>query len=323
MAEPLTYRTNGIVLRLTKLGETDLIVTLLSELPHQVRAVAKGARKPGAKLAGVVGLGNEVDLLLRRGRSLDIISEGQLLTSRAGAAAEFEREAMMEAVLDVAAEMTVEGDHDPRLLPLTATALDAVLACDTALLPLTVAAYALKAASVQGYRPVLDSCVICGRPVGKGSNGGGEMASVSFANGGVLCDDCARSLMGLRVPVDALAWSSSLIRMRFSEILELSQRRTNDDSSESNAHADGSGHGGSDGRYLVDVGMKALAFACTWLEHYPGIRPRALKFVLSLDFAAAAADQYACRGADRVPDRGSEKGADQSAERDASREADR
>jgi hypothetical protein len=230
--------------------------------------------------------------------------------------------------------MTVEGDHDPRLLPLTATALDAVLACDTALLPLVGAAYALKAASVQGYRPVLDACVMCGKPVGD-SRDGSEMASVSFVNGGVLCDDCARSLMGLRVPVDALAWSSSLIRMRFSEILKLAQGSTNGDGSAGDANAEdgtdsdgnaigeGSGHSGFDVRYLVDVGMKALAFACTWLEHYPGIRPRALKFVLSLDFAAAAADQYACRGADRVPDRGSEKGADQSAERDASREADR
>lgn len=90
MAGELSYRAHGVVLRRTKLGETDLVLTLLTDGSTQVRAVAKGARKPGAKLAGVAGLGNEVDLLLRRGRSLDIVTEGTLVVSRAGVAAELE-----------------------------------------------------------------------------------------------------------------------------------------------------------------------------------------------------------------------------------------
>ena len=72
------YRAQGLVLCRTKLGEADLIVTLLCDVGRQVRAVAKGARKPGSRLAGVVGAGNEVSLLLHEGRSLDVITEGRL-----------------------------------------------------------------------------------------------------------------------------------------------------------------------------------------------------------------------------------------------------
>ena len=40
----------------TKLAEQDLILTLLSETGEQLRAVAKGARKPGGRLAARVEL---------------------------------------------------------------------------------------------------------------------------------------------------------------------------------------------------------------------------------------------------------------------------
>ncbi|WP_179184937.1 DNA repair protein RecO, partial [Collinsella vaginalis] len=46
-----TYRETCIVLDKTKLKETDLILTLLARDGRQIRAVAKGARKPGSRLA--------------------------------------------------------------------------------------------------------------------------------------------------------------------------------------------------------------------------------------------------------------------------------
>ena len=64
MAGRRTYRTRAIVLDRTKLGETDLILTLLAEDGSQRRAVAKGARKPGGRLAARVELFSECDLLL-------------------------------------------------------------------------------------------------------------------------------------------------------------------------------------------------------------------------------------------------------------------
>ena len=51
MAGSRTYRTKAIVLDKTKLKETDLILTLVGESGRQIRAVAKGARKPGSRLA--------------------------------------------------------------------------------------------------------------------------------------------------------------------------------------------------------------------------------------------------------------------------------
>ena len=255
MAAVSSYRARGIVLRRTKLGETDLIVTLLADTPTQLRAVAKGARKPGARLTGVVGLGNEVELQLHVGRSLDVITEGTLVASRADCVREFERASLMEVVLDVAAELTVEGEHDERMLPMTRAALGAVSIARTGLLAYVAAAYVFKAVSMQGFRPVFDACVACGAAVDPRA---AETVRLSFEDGGVLCDDCADGMRGAMRKASTLAWASSLIRMTFAQITALPEAP--DESSQ---------------------GYEVLELAREWLHHYPGIRPRALEFVFS------------------------------------------
>ena len=56
------YNERCIVLRHTKLGETDVIVTMLASDGSQVRAVAKGLRKPGNRI------GARLELFLPRTR---------------------------------------------------------------------------------------------------------------------------------------------------------------------------------------------------------------------------------------------------------------
>ena len=62
MARGRARHTAGIVIDRTKLGESDLILTILEACGCQARAVAKGARKPGGKLAARVQLFCELDL---------------------------------------------------------------------------------------------------------------------------------------------------------------------------------------------------------------------------------------------------------------------
>ena len=85
MSQP-TYGARGIVLRKTKLGEGDLVVTLLSEDGSQLRAVAKGARKPTSPFASRLELYSVADALLARGRSLDIVKEARLVEAKRSSA---------------------------------------------------------------------------------------------------------------------------------------------------------------------------------------------------------------------------------------------
>ena len=80
MAQP-TYSTRALVLRRTKLGESDLILTLLSEDGSQKRAVAKGARRPKSSFAARTEPFCVIDALCATGRSLDILKEARLVAA--------------------------------------------------------------------------------------------------------------------------------------------------------------------------------------------------------------------------------------------------
>ena len=84
MAARRTYRTKAIVLDTTKLAEQDLILTMLAASGAQVRAVAKGARKPGGRLAARAELFCESDFLIAEGKSLGIVSEASTVDPHEG-----------------------------------------------------------------------------------------------------------------------------------------------------------------------------------------------------------------------------------------------
>ena len=213
MAGRRTYRTRAVVLDRTKLGETDLILTLLAQDGSQRRAVAKGARKPGGRLAARVELFSECDLLLAEGRSLDVVSEAALVDAHPRLRGDFDRVAAASAVAEVARLTCFEDAPDGFLRPICSRALAACeQAADRAHLDLVVAAYAWKVLAHGGWRPELDACCACGDA---------DVTFFSPAAGGALCESCAREVAGAeRVSGSGLAWLRALLRLTFDELLD-------------------------------------------------------------------------------------------------------
>ena len=196
----------------TKLGEADLILTLLSSDGEQLRAVAKGARKPGGKLAGKVQLFCECDFLLAKGRRLDVVGEASLLDAHAGLRGDLDRVSAASCVCEVARLCCFEDAVDPFVAAITSRALTACeQAVDRAHLDLTCAAFAFKVLAHAGWRPELDGCCACGDS---------SLTRFSPLAGGVLCESCARGVPGAE-PVSAsqLAWLRALLGSTFDELL--------------------------------------------------------------------------------------------------------
>ena len=161
MAGSRTYRTCAIVLDKTKLKETDLILTLLARDGREIRAVAKGARKPGSRLAARCELFCTVDLLLAKGRSLDVVSQADLVGAPMGAAPTYEAMQRASVIAEVASLCCFEDATDPFVFRISAKALRVLgsLQGDCPHMDLLVAAYVFKLLSHVGYRPDLSSCV--------------------------------------------------------------------------------------------------------------------------------------------------------------------
>ncbi len=180
------YSLRALVLRKTKLGEADMILTLLSADGRIVRAVAKGMRKPTSRFAGRLEPGSVVDLMLARGRTLEVVSDARSVDLHSGLRTEYERSTAASVVLDVLDKIAVEGQTEERLFGLACATLSAIERADPGRLRATVTAFLLKAMAMHGYRPHLDSCVSCACSA-RGRIG------FSLEAGGVLCPTCGGS----------------------------------------------------------------------------------------------------------------------------------
>lgn len=207
-----TYPARVLVLRKTKLGESDLIVTLLSSEGRQIRAVAKGARKPGSKFGARVEPFTVAHVLLAKGRSLDVLTEVETVATHEELRSDYDAVRAASVVADFLDRVTQEADGEPRLFELGVATLDALAAADPGARPSLVCAFLVKGMAMQGFRPQLSGCVSCGAPQE-------APRAFSLEGGGVVCAACAASdatALGISPELaGALAW---LLGSRLSEI---------------------------------------------------------------------------------------------------------
>jgi DNA repair protein RecO (recombination protein O) len=213
-----TYNETGIVLRKTPLGETDLIVSLLTENGSQLRAVAKGARKPSSALSSRLELYSVAQLHCARGKSLDIVKEARLVDSNAKVRADLEHSAAAAPLAELLAFVSDDGLADARLFVMTSAAFrkmgeakasDALALC---------AAHLLKILSVIGFRPSLDSCIRCGAHVSLGCR---DTVAVSDIDGGVLCDKCSSFSETRLAQANTISWCNAFINSTFDGIIAM------------------------------------------------------------------------------------------------------
>jgi DNA repair protein RecO (recombination protein O) len=177
---PRTYKTRAIVLAHFDLGEADRIVTLLTPEDGKIRAVAKGVRRPRSRIGGSVEPFAELEVVLARGRNLDVIT--QVSVSHAWLRLRDRLESTATAwYLGELADRAVEeraGEH-----PVYGLLRRACQLLDDGMDPGRVARwYETGLADALGVRPELDRCVECDRVLD-------ETDSFRWvpALGGVLC----------------------------------------------------------------------------------------------------------------------------------------
>lgn len=175
------YKEQGIVLRTMRLGEADRIVTFLTQGSGKVRAVAKGVRKTKSRFGGRLEPFSHVDLMLYRGRELDIVTQAETISSFRPIREDYACFAAAEVLAEATERIVQERERSIRVFMLVLSALRA-LATGAAEAGLVADAFLLRLASVAGFRPVLDACAECGAP--------GPHGHFSIAQGGAVCAGC-------------------------------------------------------------------------------------------------------------------------------------
>ena len=216
MAQP-TYSLRALVLRRTKLGESDLILTLLSEDGSQKRAVAKGARRPKSSFAARTEPFCVIDALCATGRRLDILKEARLVAAHDALRCNLEASAAAAPVAELLARMSQRDLANPRLFQSAMRMLDAMDGADDSHRAALSAAELLKILAFSGLRPSLEVCVGCGEPVALVE---GARIPFSAAGGGVLCESCRGLDESVLVDAGTLCWAQYFLTTPFDAIAE-------------------------------------------------------------------------------------------------------
>jgi len=180
-----TYKVTAINVGSFDLGEADKVLTLFSAEKGLLKAVAKGARKPGTKMSGRTDLLCVNELLLSSGRTFEIITQAQtvetfpLLRNSLSALTYGLYYAELTAcfgtgLLDEAREyfdILIEG-------------ISRLANCQGDPLPLCME-FEFEILDFLGYRPDLTFCVSCRDPLSEY-----KLARFVIEHGGIVCTSC-------------------------------------------------------------------------------------------------------------------------------------
>jgi DNA repair protein RecO (recombination protein O) len=182
------YRTPAIVLKRYAFEEADRILTLFTPEHGKLRVIAKGVRKITSRKSGHVELFTYANLLIARGRNLDIVTQAETINPFRELREDLSRITYAYYVGELVDRFTQDADENRPLFDLLLSTLDALGTTDD--LRRVTRFFELRLLDTVGYRPQLFRCVQCGRDVEAVDNFFGLEA------GGVVCPDCVVAIPG-------------------------------------------------------------------------------------------------------------------------------
>lgn len=176
-------RVHGLVVRETPVGEYDKLLTVITEEMGRILISGKGVRSLKSKHMPATQLFCLSSFVLRRSHGYFYISDSTLQESFFGLRMDLNRLSLASYLCDIAAEMAVEGVGDEDLLRLTLNTLYAIANHTEIPQAQIKAAYELRCASIEGFKPNLVACDVCAAYEGK-------TLYLDVMNGRLLCSDC-------------------------------------------------------------------------------------------------------------------------------------
>ncbi|MER1986112.1 MAG: DNA repair protein RecO [Solibacillus sp.] len=176
----MLHKWEGIVLKARAYGESNKIVTLLTREAGKVACMARGAKKPTSRLAGVTQVFMHGSYLVQRTSGMGTMQQGEHYSSMRHIQTDIVATAYASYVVELVDRLIDEGGPEPFAFEVLLQALNAI---EEGYDPEAIALFVdWKMLPYAGVQPVLHACAGCGAV-------DGEFA-FSFTQGGFLCHRC-------------------------------------------------------------------------------------------------------------------------------------
>jgi len=195
-----TIKTRGIIIRRINLGEADRILTILTEDRGKIRVVAKGVRKPKAKLSGFLELFRYNEYLLAEGRNLDLVAGAYTIDNLVGVGQSLRSVAVAYYIAETLDKLVEETQEINKVFDIVYRSLKAI--SEGGDLDAIKSWFEINLLTSLGFRPELNHCVECRTLIDVTAPKESFRAWFSFELGGVL-DDQHRGSDPISLPISA------------------------------------------------------------------------------------------------------------------------
>lgn len=178
----MLVKSEGIVLRETKFEETDKILNIFSLKHGKIHAIARGALRPRSPFIASSQVFSYSEYTFYKGKNFYHMSQGDILNSFYDIREDMNRLLYGTYLLELVDSSIVEEEPNEKLFKLLIKALSVLSNMDDDFLKFIIS-FEIKYISFLGFRPCLDSCVICGKDIN-------ETLRFSIKQGGIICEDC-------------------------------------------------------------------------------------------------------------------------------------
>jgi DNA repair protein RecO (recombination protein O) len=182
MGDKGQYKTEAILLAVREYDDASRMVTLFSRELGKLPAIAYGARRPKSALTGCIQAFTHADLALTSGRGVDSIKQCEIIRSFRELREDLTGMAYASLLAELASELWPEREAEPQAFDLLLAAFDMLGKRNPRI---TALAGSLQLLALAGFRPELDSCVVCGQPLIL-------PALFDAAGGGGVCAACGQ-----------------------------------------------------------------------------------------------------------------------------------
>lgn len=177
----MLLKTDGVVLKQSKFGERNAVITIFSKKLGKIQGVVKGSTRGKGKYK----VGTEPfcfgEFMLIKGRDLYQISQVDLKNSFYKLREDVIKLSYASYILELTERVIIEGQTNNRLFYTLIKCLN-ILSIMNKEYETLVKGYELKLLMYSGYRPEIENCVLCGNSSGQ--------VKFSAKEGGLICKSC-------------------------------------------------------------------------------------------------------------------------------------
>ncbi len=176
----MLHKWEGIVLKSKAYGESNKIVTLMTREAGKVACMARGAKKPTSRLAGVTQPFMHASFMVQHTRGMGTLQQGEHFNAMRTLQTDIVATAYASYIVELVDKLVEEGGAEPFAFEVLLQSLTAI---DEGFDPEAITLFVdWKMLPYAGVQPVLHCCASCGTVEGE--------FAFSFTQGGFLCHAC-------------------------------------------------------------------------------------------------------------------------------------